>query len=820
MNALWHDLRYALRSLRNSPGYVAAVLVTLALAIGVNTAIFSIVNVLMLRPLPFPEPQRLGALMVHYNSSHGSEDDMTADGQTWQMVRDDVPAAQAAVFGETSGVNLQTGSSVAYVYDARVSAPYFDVLGVRPMMGRMFTENEDRAGGPPVAVLSYGLWKKTFGGDPAILGRSIQLKGEPYTVVGVMPQQLSVNPDLWEIGFSTGSADLWTPLRPSTTGEGEGNNYAIYLRLRPGHTWAEVDSELKPLQPRFLRSMSGVSGWLFAESLQQALTQPDRDQILGLMIVVGIILLIACANLAGLTMVRLGRRSAEMATRMALGATRGMLARRLWLESVLVALAGGGAGILVGRLCLAGIAKLIPPGFLPVQNFPLDPYVLLFTFGIAVAASLLFGMLPAVGLRRVDLASTMNAASGRAIHGGRSRMRSLLIAAEIALTLMLVASAGLLVRTLISLESLPPGFNAANVFTATASINEKRYQDAGAFHALLQESIAAMRRIPGVENAAVGLSLPYQRGLNLGVNLIDGPDAGHGTGSSVAYVTPGYFDVLRMNLLSGRLFSDSDGSGSLPVAIVNRSFARKYLGQDAIGRHIAFSGRHPLPLTVVGIVDDVVKVPGLNRTAPLATEPMLYVPAAQVAQWVVNTADTWFQPSWLVRTSGHVAGLGLEMQSALAEADPNLPFSGFAAVSDFEAHALSEQRVELALLAALGSLALLLSLVGVYGLVSSMVVQRQREIGLRLALGSNLSQVMLSVARRGLAAVWPGLGAGLILCAFVLGALRSVLYGVQPYDPLTLTATTILLAAVAAIASLLPALRIVRIDPAKTLREE
>ena len=211
MNALWHDLRYALRSLRNSPGYVAAVLVTLALAIGVNTAIFSIVNVLMLRPLPFPEPQRLGALMVHYNSSHGSEDDMTADGQTWQMVRDDVPAAQAAVFGETSGVNLQTGLSVAYVYDARVSAPYFDVLGVRPMMGRMFTENEDRAGGPPVAVLSYGLWKKTFGGDPAILGRSIQLKGEPYTVVGVMPQQLSVNPDLWEIGFSTGSADLWTP---------------------------------------------------------------------------------------------------------------------------------------------------------------------------------------------------------------------------------------------------------------------------------------------------------------------------------------------------------------------------------------------------------------------------------------------------------------------------------------------------------------------------------------------------------------------------------------------------------------------------------
>jgi predicted permease len=822
MTTLLNDLRYAWRQLLKAPGFAATAVLTLALGIGANTAIFSAVNALMLRPLPYPQPARLGALMMHWNSTNDAHDEDSFDGTMYELVRDKVPAVTAAAYGMESGVNLQAGANVQYVQQLRVSSKYFDVLGIPPRMGRSFTREEDRPNGPAVVILSNDLWRDTFHSDPHIVGRAIRLRGAPYTVVGVLARgaQAPLNEGV------TQTVDMWTPLQPSTTGEGEGTNYGVLLRLKPGSTWAEANAQLERLAltrfEKYLARNHDASVHLEGMPLQQSEAEPMRPAVFGLMVAVGFILLIACANLAGLGLVRAQRRSGEMATRMALGAGRFALVRQLWTENMVLALLGGAAGLGVAKGGLVLLQRLIPEGLLPTNNFGLDGRVLLFTLAVSLATSVLFGMLPALELRRIDLRSAMAVGASRASSGSSNRrMRALLIAGEIALTVVLVSASGLLVHSLIYLETLPPGFDANNVMTGKVSLDDARYHDPAAFQHLLTTSLDAMRRIPSVENAAVGLSLPYERGLNDGVKIADGKNAGKLFVTTEVYVTPDYFKALRIPLLAGRQFADSDTAQSQPVAIVNEAFARKYLDKaDPVGRYLNSADDARNGIAVVGVVADIIDRSMYLHDAPLSSEPILYVPATQMDPGLINMAHIWFQPSWIVRTHGSVGGITEAMQKALAQADPTLPFSGFYSMMDLERHALGMQRIEVMLLGVLAGLALLLSAIGVYGLIANLVVQRTREIGIRLALGSSIRQAMLEIGRSGMFATVLGLVVGLAASFLTLRALKSFVYGVGTYDPATLVGTCLVLGFVAMAATFLPTRRIARIDPAKTLREE
>ena len=827
MTTLWADLHYALRQLRKSPGFTVTAVLTLALGIGANTAIFSVVNALMLRPLPYPEPARLGTLITHYNSAHASGDSDSVDGEMYEMVRDHVPAVSVATYSFPAGINLKTSSGARYVVAQRVSTKYFDVLGTPPLLGHGFTQEDDLLHGPNDVVLSNALWRTAFHSDPNIIGRAILLKGAPFTVVGVLARgEHAPAMDLFGLG-STSPADLWTPLRPSRTGEGSGTNYGALLRLTPGSTWVQANAQLSRLMPTHIREdmarNPGMKAHLEDLPLQQSEVESTRPAVLGLMMAVGFILLIACANLAGLGLVRAQRRKVEMATRMALGATPWALVRQLWTENTVLAFLGGAAGLGIAEGGLLLLQKLLPAGLLPTSNFNLDGRVLLFTLAVSLTASILAGMLPALTLRRVDLRSVMAVSANRAASGaGNHNARTLLIAGEIALTVVLVAASGLLIRSLIYLETLPPGFDAANVTTGKVSLDEARYHQAAAVQHLFTASLETMRRIPGVENAAIGLSLPYERGLNNFFKIADGYNAGKGFTATMIYVTPGYFDSLRIHQLAGRDFSASDTAHSQPVAIVNESFAREYLGaRDAIGRHVGAPGGGASDhLAIVGVVSDVVKTPSFNSDAPLTTEPTIYVPAAQVGSSFLAMVHVWFQPSWIVRTRGPIAGIAGAMQKALAEADPTLPFAGFYSMGELEQHALGMQRVEVMLLGVMALLALLLSVIGVYGLIANLVVQRTREIGIRLALGSSMRQAMLQIGQAGICATVLGLSVGLAASLLALHAMKSFLYGIRATDPVTLAATAAVLAVAAATATFLPARRIARIDPAKTLREE
>lgn len=810
MNAPLHDLRYALRQLRRNPGFTATVIVTLALAIGANTAIFSIVNALMLRSLPYSHPERIGTIFTQIRGATVTDERHHISGEQWELLRDNVPALMSAVSGiRPAGVNLEADSHVEYIQAARISAHYFDVLTIHPLIGRNFTETEDVPNGPNVAVLGYNLWRNTFGSNSHIIGESIRLKGEPYTVVGVLPDSAT----------TPLNADVYTAIHASSQGEGAGTNFDCITRLRDGATWQQADAQINRAwlarKDRYeLYDNPGAKVSYYSVPLQAGQSAVLRPQALALMFAAGFILLIACANLAGLMLARMLRRTSEIATRLALGASRWQIQKQFWVETLVLALLGGATGVCVGYVALRGLLHLLPEHFLPVADVPLDLRVLGFAIAVSFVTSVLFGMLPASTTQRFDLRGAISHRT--ASHASPVRFRQVLIAGEVALTVVLLAASGLLIRTLIHLETLPPGFNANGVMTARASLDNVRYHDAAAFRKLLDESTEAMRRIPGVQQAAVGLSLPYERALNNGGLLLsEGKNAGQKVVTGMTYVTPGYFSALQIPLLSGRAFTDADGPDNQQVVIINQTFARKFFGsENPVGLHL---GKGDL---IVGVVADVAMAPGIDPTAPLSDEQMMYVPASQMRGRMLSLVHMWFQPSWIVRTSRPIEGLTAQMQRALATADPDLPFSGFYRMSDLQAKTLATQRVEVALLATMAGLALLLSAIGIFGLVTNIVAQKTKEVGIRIALGSTIRDAMVHIGVPGARAAAVGLVVGFGLCAGVLRVMRSVLYGVAVYDATTMMSVVVVLASVALIASSLPTLRIARIDPAKTLREE
>jgi len=586
--------------------------------------------------------------------------------------------------------------------------------------------------------------------------------------------------------------------------------------------WQEADAEINRAWAqtawihRFAANNPGGQVTYYSVPLQKGETDTLQPQALALMLAAGFILLIACANLGGLTLVRVLRRHAEIATRVALGASHWQIQRQLWIENLLLAVIGGTIGIGVGLLALRGLLLLLPEHFLPVASVSLDIRVLGFAFFLSLLTSVLFGMLPALITRKVDLRASI--ASRGLITVGSVRVRQGLIAGEVALTVVLLASAGLLIRTLIHLETMPPGFNPDGVITAKASLDDARY-DPPAFRKLLNQSLASMREIPGVQSAAVGLSLPYERALLSGITLSEGPEAGRLITTNYAYVTPGYFNTLQIPVLAGRVFRDADGPDKQQVVVINQAFTRKFFpGMTPVGRYL------DKDTLIVGVVADTVmsSASGLNAAAePLTKEEAIYLPAAQMVDAkFLSILHTWFQPSWIIRTATPAEGLTGQMQRALASADPNLPFSGFYDMKDLMATTLAMQRIEVALLAVMASLALLLSAVGIFALVANIVAQRTREIGIRMALGSTIQKAMIHTGAPGVRASALGLLVGLILCVGVLRAMRSVLYGVGVYDVPTILLVVLTLSAVTFLATTVPTLRVARIDPAKILREE
>jgi predicted permease len=806
-----HFLKSAVRQLRHSPAFAGTVAVTLALSVGANTAIFSIVDALLLKDLPYAQPERIGALFARTTGSESSDIRKNVDGEQWELLRDHVPSLLPALSSlRSNGAYLQSGTHVQYLQAARISEHYLDVLGVRPVVGRNFSNDEDRPHGPKAAIISYTVWRNTFGTDPNIVGRSVLLKSEPYTIVGVLAERAA----------TPMNADVYTALQPSREGEGVATNFEAIVRLRDGANWAQAGAELdrafrqSTRVRRFQQSNPGAQLTYYLVSLQRGVTTKLRPQALVLMLAAGFILLIACANLAGLTLVRMIRRSREIATRLALGASRWQILKQLWSESLLLALLGGVSGVLVGALGLRGMLTLMPPHFLPVASVPLDLRVLAFTLGVSVMSSVLFGMLPALTANHVHLRAAIG---GRGIAGGGVRLRQSLIAGEVALTVVLLAAAGLLIRTLIHLETMPPGFNPAGVITAKASLDDARYHDPAAFRKLLDRSLTTMREIPGVRDAAVGLTVPYERALLNSVKFTDGKQAGREVTTNEIYATARYFDALQIPVLAGRGISDADGPETEPVVVINRSFARKfYPGENPLGRHLD-------RMRIVGVVGDTAlsSASQLNAgSAPLTDEEAAYVPATQITDArLLALAHTFFQPSWIVRAESP-EGLTGRMQRALAATDPNLLFSGFYSMNDLRASTLATQRIEVALLTAMASLALLLSGIGIFMLVANLVAQRTREIGIRIALGSTVSTAMVHVGGSGVGAAACGLVLGLALCIGALRVLRSAIYGVGVYDATTILAVILGLAVVTLIATAVPTLRIARIDPASALRDE
>src|SRR5579859_2233798 len=532
MRWLLQDLKYAVRQLIKSPGFTSVAVLTLALGIGANTAVFTLANAFLIRALPYPHPERLGILLNRFEGVPQADQNslftILHDGEMWELVRDGVPSVIAAAASPPNVpgalhtiVNLKVGDDVESVSGARVSAHYFEVMGVRPFIGREFTADEDRPNGPNAVVLSYELWNRAFHGDKQVLGRPVTVKGEPFTVVGVLPPHT----------YTTASGDLWTPIRPSRSGEGQGLNYFVYLRLRDGATWQQADAELGRLRPRmfdeFTKENPKGRAWLFANPLQSTVGAVTQLPILILFGAMALVLLIACANLAGITLARVAARRHEIATRLALGASRSAVLRQFWVEALVLSSFGALLGIALAVSLFHAASDSVLIRNLPVGPMELDWRVLLFAIGCMAVTSVLFGVLPALQGRGVDLRAALSVSGDRSVAGSHSRrLRQTLIAGEMALTVVLLTAAGLLVRTLIHLETLPPGFNPTNLTIVKASLDDARYRSVESIHQLFVTSLAGIRAIPGVKSAAVGLAVPYERSLNEDVLIAEGPKAG------------------------------------------------------------------------------------------------------------------------------------------------------------------------------------------------------------------------------------------------------------------------------------------------------
>jgi putative ABC transport system permease protein len=799
VHGVLRDLRLAVRALRRNPGYSIVVILTLGLGIGVNTAVFSVVNGVLLKPLPYPEPDRLAALF--------QTDARGARRLPWSVpnLRDieEAGGAFTAVAGyRWRDLTLTGVGDPQLMYAVAVSGSLLRVFGVRPALGRDITRDETLPGGPAVVMVSHAFWKERLGGDSAVIGRTLQLSDVPYEIVGVAPSRFA---------YPRG-AEIWVPGQWSESEFGRGRlTVRVIARLTPGATLegaeAEVSTILQRLSNEHPVANAGMGGTI--TSLQDSLVGNVRLGLLVLLGAVAMVLLIACVNVANLVLVRGANRAGELAVRSSLGASRGTLLRQLLAESVVLSIAGGALGIVVARGGMPWL-RVLSVGRIPrMDDVALDGTVLAFAAGLSVAVALLFGLAPALRLSRVSLSNLVR--QRRGLGGGfgeRRRARAGLLATEVALSVALLIGAGLLLRSFVQVRSVELGFDPKRVLQFGVTLPRARY-DSERSTALFDALRERLTAIPGVKAVAAAFGSPFGSGYTSRTVTIVGEPAratGHEPLWLVCWVSPGYIRILGIPLLRGRDLGPSDRVGTPNVALISQAAASRFFAnKDPVGQQFRFADDGP-NWTIIGVVGDVRSI---DLTAD--AEPEVYVPYAQWGRWTMTV---------MVRAAGDISGLAATIRREVGAMDPNLAIYDVQALDEAVAASTSTQRFHLVLLAIFAGLALLLAAVGLYGVVAYLVSGRTREIGIRIALGAKPANVARMVVAQGLRPVLVGVVIGVGGALAGAGMLDTLLYQVHPWDPVTFMGSAAMLLAVAAVACLVPARRASRTSPTEAMRAE
>ena len=815
------DVRFAFRMMRSNPGFTAVAVSALALGIAANTAIFTVVNSVLLQPLPYPEPDRIMQIgRLFPNTNYGFSNSIPK----YMVWRDNQSFEAFTLFGLSGpGMNLGTGDRPEQVKALRASDGYFRVFGVSPIMGRTYTPAEDVPNGPNVAVISYNLWHDHLGADPAMVGRAIILNGQPFTVLGVLSR-----------GFQPDTpADVFLPIQADSNSVNQGHYLRVAGRLKPGVSLEAARSEMRVVgerfrakYPKFMDKTESVA----VVPLREATVGDVRPALLILLGAVAFVLVIACANVANLLLARAAVRQRELAVRAAIGADRWRVVRQLLTESIMLAGLGGILGFALGSLGVRGLLMLAP-GNIPRLTDPegahalippLDWRVAAFTIGIALLTGIVFGLYPAVHTSNPDLASTLKETSGRSGTGrGQHRARSILVVAEIALALVLLAGASLLIRTFVGLQSVKPGFDSHNVITLKTSMSSGNYSTTGQVDHFVTQVVRRIESLPGVEAAATTLMLPVECCVDLPFNIVGKPPAeGQYTGDEQwRSISPHYFQAFNVPVLRGRAFRETDVGNSARVVIINDKMAKQYWPkEDPIGQVIVIGkGLGPQfdepPRQIVGIVANVREA-GLQR----GEVPVMYIPQSQVAEGMSALAASVIPLSWAVRTAGDPSALRFAVDREVRAVDSVIPITQERSMDEVLAESVSRENFNMALLTVFAGIALLLAAIGIYGLMAYTVEQRTQEIGIRMALGAARADMMKLVLVQGMRLALLGVAVGSILAYAVTRLLASLLFGVKATDPLTFVAVAAILAIVALIAVLIPARRASAIEPSDALR--
>jgi putative ABC transport system permease protein len=805
MGHLTDDLRFSLRFLRHRPAFAIAALLTLALSIGAATAVFSLVHGVVLRPLDLPEPDRLVMLFEDRSSTGGLAQEVTGitTMRDWRRQVPGLSGVAGSWNNAEAQVALQTGEGAQAVVGLRVSAGYFDVLGVKPLAGREFSTDEELTGRDAVTVISHELWQRQYGGAGGVVGKQVRIDGVPHTVVGVMPQ-----------GFSDPLAPravLWTPLSLPAGEEDRGGAYIrVVGRLREGASREQAQAQLagaiRGLAARFPDDYRGAGATVVP--LQEIVVGGVRQPGLALFGAVLLVLLIACVNLANLLLARAADREGEMAVRTAMGANRSRLRLQLLTESLLLAAVGGLLGVGAGAALLRLLVRLAPAGTPRLAEVTLDAPVLLFALAATAAVGLLFGLLPAARAARVEPASTLRQGGRGVVRESTGTLRRGLIVAEVAISLALLVGAGLLVRTLFALGSVDPGFAPQQLLAAQVALLESRYADRTAVASAVERLEERLRVLPGVRDVATTSALPLiDYFTDVGV-YVEGVEREQAPSVQYSSVTPRFFSTFGLPLLAGRAFTGADDMEAPRVIVVNQAFVRQVLGAgEPLGRRVKLGRAPDAPWrTVVGIAGDVHHG-GLDR----APEPQMYLPERQTGQRGLQL---------LVRAERDPAALGAAVRAAIAEVDPELPVQQLRTGEALVAGQLAMRRFVGALLAGFAAVAIVLALVGIYGVMAFLVAQRRRELGVRLALGARPRELLALVLRETAVLAGAGVVLGAVLALVLTRALQSLLYGVQATDPATLLVGVVVLFVAALVAAADPARRAAALDPVHALREE
>jgi putative ABC transport system permease protein len=819
MDALLKDLRHSLRIFRRSPGFALAAIAALALGIGANTAIFSVVNTVLLKPLSYPDPGRIVQFLNTSPEGTGGGASATKFN-TWKS-RTSVFQDAAAYDRGGAGVNVTGGAFPEQIRATHVTANYFRLFGAPIILGRTFTQSEDLPRAGRFVVLSYGLWQRRFGGSKDVLGKTIDLSGDPHTILGVVGRDFDTDP----------AADAWVPFQFDPNSIDQAHYFQAAARLKPGVTLAQANEQMKLASAEFHRRFpkANAKQGFAVEPLQDRIVNDVKSSLLILTGAVSFVLLIACANVANLLLVRATGRKREIAIRSAMGAGRGRIIRQLLTESVLLFLAGGIAGLALGILGVKTLLS-INPGDIPRigengAGVTLDWTVCLFTLGISLLTGVLFGLIPALGVSKADLSSTIKESGSRTGTGLRhNKTRSALVVSEMALALVLLCGAALLIRTFIALRTVQPGFNPRNVLTMQISLSGPRFQKTEGVATLLRNTLDHIDALPGVVTAGASCCLPLEGGFDLAFEVEGRPlAAGQNSNGDVGYipVSPGFFEGFQIPIVRGRYFTFRDAGGAEPVALINDVMAKRFWpkGDPMTDRIIIGKDVGPefedAPRRIVGVVGSI-------RDGALNVDPgpTIYIPLSQAPDGITALTSRVASTTFIVRTRVEPYSLRGPIQRELQQSSGGLPVAQIRTMEDVVSRSTARQDFNMLLLTVFGCAALLLAAIGIYGLMAYTVQQRTQEIGIRMALGAGQKGVRNMIVLQGMRLVWIGAALGLAAAFAMSRLIASFLFGVKAWDPLVFTAVPVILSLVALIAVWLPARRATRVDPMNALRYE